>query len=294
MTKMEKKDKSKTSRTQKVGSTDYKGYCSKNVSNSYDGITQCMKDKASDLGGILDNDTEKYKGNRFRFSTKDARDNFNKELEKEKENKKSKKTVNEIISEVINEYLCEALKSPKLRQIASKHGGLGDKYIRHGKSDNWAWTRGGNSDVPLSDITDDMLADESDLDTDEYSNKSANGVVFRDGSTLPFKTPESALNISDELQNKQRDRRLRKGNDGSKEYVPSTNAAYHARHVRDVMNHGRNVNKTGEERAKEFGGNVPKHWREYIQNGKDIINNAKDAYKEFQKDGTFKDKTKRF
>lgn len=315
----------------KNSSAKYDGYNSKTLGNNYDHISQKVKDKITDNGGVMDVKAEKnggqeLKGVRAVFNSKETRDDFNAEIDKmkkqekntkkqsdkkeddapkaktqaelDKENKSKKLNetrINEIITESINSYLSEALKSDKLRRLSKQHGGLGDKFSRHGKSDNWAFTRGGYQDVPLSDITDDMLSDESELDTNEYSNKSSNGVVFQDGSTLPFKDKESALEISDKLQDKQRKRRLSKGNDGSEEYIPSTNSSYHARHVRDVMKHGRNTIKTGLERSKEFGDrNIPKYWRDYIQNGKDVVNNAKQTYQDFKKDGTFNDKTKRF
>lgn len=97
---MEKKDKSKTEKTNTVGSTDYKGYCSKNVSKSYDKITQSIKDKASDLGGTFDNSTDTYDGNRFRFPSKESRNKFNNELDKMKK-KQQKEKIKKIVKEVL-------------------------------------------------------------------------------------------------------------------------------------------------------------------------------------------------
>lgn len=317
----------------KNSSAKYDGYNSKTLGNNYDHISQKVKDKITDNGGVMDVKAEKnggqeLKGVRAVFNSKESRDDFNAEIDKmkkqqkntnkqsdkkeddapkaktqaelDKENKSKKLNetrINEIITESINSYLSEALKSPKLRQIAQKHGGLGKGG--HGESDNMAWTRGGWRDVPLSDITDDMLGDESDIDMNPYSEKSNNGIVFRDGSTLPFKTNQSALDISDDLHDshKQLDRAHSKNHDGAKYFEPSTNGAYHARHMRDVLNHGYGTIKHGKEEAekvKDAGYGARKYWDDYTRSGKEVVDRAKKHYQEFKKDGTFNDKTKRF
>lgn len=106
---MENNDE-KTKRTEVAGSTDYKGYCSKNVSNSYDNIDQNVKDAARDCGGVLDNSTDQYGGNRYRFISKDNRDKFNQKFDKLKKDKKKKKKISEsyinnIVKNILNEYL---------------------------------------------------------------------------------------------------------------------------------------------------------------------------------------------
>ena len=113
--------------------------------------------------------------------------------------------------------------------------------------------------------------------------------MFRDGSTLPFKTNQSALDISDKLHNshKQLDRAQSKSHDGAKYFEPSTNGAYHARHFRDVLNHGYGTIKHGKEEAekdKNAGYGVRKYWNDYIRSGQEVVDRAKKHYQEYKND----------
>lgn len=69
-------------------SSDYEGYHSVNLGDSYDDITQQVKDCISSHNGVLDPRTETYGGNRATFHSEKDRDAFNKALEdKKKKNK---------------------------------------------------------------------------------------------------------------------------------------------------------------------------------------------------------------
>lgn len=283
----------------KNSSAHYQGYNSKSLGTNYDHISQQVRDKITDNGGIMDVKAEKnggqeLKGVRAVFSSKESRDNFNKELDKiknkskqQKEKKKDtikaktqseldKEKINEIISQTIDSYLFENLKSPKLRKLSKLHGGLGNNY--HGKSDNLAYTKGGNVEVPLSDITDDMLGDEI-----EYSDGN-NGVIFRDGTVLPFKDRECTSDIANDLLNKHKERWARKDNDGTKEYISPTNSSALARRMHNSLKFGRNtINQGKEDKSNSL-----------IRNGQNIVDRTKQYFKDTKKDKTLFDKTKRF
>lgn len=301
----------------KNSSAHYKGYNSKSLGTNYDHISQQVRDKITNNGGIMDVKAEKnggqeLKGVRAVFSSKESRDNFNKELDKiknkskqQKEKKKDtikaktqseldKEKINEIISQTIDSYLFENLKSPKLRNFSKLHGGLGSGT--HGQSGNFAFTNDGWSEVPLSDITDDMLSDEI-IDTHSPKRtKSYNGITFRDGTILPFKDKKCALDISDNLQRKQKERRNEKmkNNDGSSYYVSPTEGGHLARTLRQSLGYGYDTVNWAKEKKSEDGDRNQQYWDDFIQHGKNIVNRDKILYQKAKNDKSLENKTKRF
>ena len=252
----------------KESSSDYKGYHSPNLGDCYDDITQTEKDMISDCGGVLDPRTETYGGNRATFPTKEKRDDFNKKLEKYKQAKKNQtkgknnkkddfgkaktqaeldkqnnmkenRINNSVLSE-IRKYLKEDFSSQNLRDLSNQHGGVKGAYV-----DN------GYSQVPLSDITDDMfdptVKKGRKIDNGGYVRNGVafqnqrNGIEFNDGTYAPLKK-SNVKGIVGQNDDKRMERSLNKVGDGTNEYRPSTRRGFLARQARERIKKGYDKN----------------------------------------------------
>jgi len=274
---MEKKDKNRTQTTKSTGDSDYKGYNSIKM-GTYDDLTDDIEQTASEMGGVLDNNAKTYGGQRYKFKTKEQRDKFNNIMKKKQEKKEEKdKKLNEsVINSIIRrsvrtclmEMVNEDLQSPRLRALAKEHGGI------------WhAYTRGGYREVPISDITDDMLGDEVITDK-RYPEEMNHGIRFKDGSVLPFVPYESeggqkVLKIGDSNKKFKDEReygRCNKYNDGSVSYQPRSAKGAVARNARQAMQIGYNTVK--DEDSKDYRHQDSQRRRDAVN----MIQNAKKAH----------------
>lgn len=94
----------------------YDGYNSQSLGDNYDHITDKIKDKVGECGGIIDVNAEKNGGQglngvRAVFNSKESRDKFNREIDKIKKDNKKKKNINEArIDKIVNSQIKSFLK----------------------------------------------------------------------------------------------------------------------------------------------------------------------------------------
>lgn len=189
-------------------------------------------------------------------------------LVKEKQDKENQ--LNEIIRRCVKKVIYESFSSSLLRRIAAQHGGI------------WmAYTRGGNKQVPVSEITDDMF------DTDKvvypygpaYERAVNHGVTFNDESALPFAGYDTeggqkvvALAKSFEPTRSARDNA--KYEDGARYYQPRSYKALRARDIRQAMQTGYNTEK---DETNKYNTNDWAYNRDRHRDAKNMISNAKKA-----------------
>ena len=87
-----------------------------------------------------------------------------------------------IVKESVNKILSEAFKSPKLDAMSKQHGGIynGNNHGKMGELPS-AWV--GGYPFPLSDLTDDMVGDETIENGGGWQDDAIN---FKDGSYVPI------------------------------------------------------------------------------------------------------------
>ena len=245
-------DKNKTQSTSTVGNSDYKGYNSLPF-DGYDDLTDDIESKANSMGGVLDNYSKTYGGQRYKFRTKAERDRFNdyikkqqdKKKELDKQNKMKENRINRIVLSEIKRYLKEDFKSKQLQDLANQHGGVKGAYVDDGYSQ-----------VPMSDITDDMF-DASTIKKGRkidnggyvrngmaYQNQ-RNGIEFNDGYYVPLKK-SNVKDIVAQNDDKITDRMINKVDDGSQKYMPSKRRGFLARQARERIKNGYETNSAAQ------------------------------------------------
>ena len=122
----------------KNSSAKYDGYNSKTLGNNYDHISQKVKDKITDNGGVMDVKAEKnggqeLKGVRAVFNSKESRDDFNAEIDKmKKQQKNTNKQSDKKETNNMTEYLPEGLliNTAENRAAMSSAASLKDAAVR--------------------------------------------------------------------------------------------------------------------------------------------------------------------
>lgn len=140
---------------------------------------------------------------------------FNAKYNKTNENKKMNKKIirltesdlHRIVKESVQRILNESFNSSKLAAIAKEHGGV----VWHG-----GYCRVGNGNnrvrIPIGELTDDMVGtifgdevvDAKDKRYWDENGIDKNGLLFNDGTMLPVKDKEAAINFANKWRGEKR------------------------------------------------------------------------------------------
>ena len=177
-----------------------------------------------------------------------------------------------IIRESVKSILGEAFKSPKLDAMARQHGGI-DKR-------GYGYLNG--YELPISELTDDMIGDETQV-SGPYRNTD-NAVNFKDGTFVPITDRNAALKLQQNFgANASATGRYDTLRDGAKKFYPQTEKGKWARSTRNDIRYSKNLsgqqtpNFTGRDadyRTREWNDTV-KRWGDNEQKRR---NNVRDVY----------------
>ena len=188
-------------------------------------------------------------------------------------------SINRIVKKSVSKVLNEAFKSPKLDAMARQHGGI-DKR-------GYGYLNG--YELPISELTDDMIGDEAQK-LSHYGNAN-NAVNFKDGTSVPITDRRAALKLQQDFDaNADATGRYDNLRDGAKKFYPQTEKGKWARSTRNDIAYSKSLRGqqtpefTGPDadyRAKEWNGKV-KRWSDNEQkrrgNVRDVYN-GEDEYR---------------
>lgn len=185
------------------------------------------------------------------------------------ENRQAKVTesqLKDIIRESVYMVLNEAFKSPKLDAIARQHGGIN----RNG----YGYLNG--YEVPISDLTDDMIGDEAQkLDYYGYAD---NAVNFKDGTSVPIidKEGAGALKQQKYAMNRQRGKYISPR--GEKPVFPKGNFGHALRSDLSTANRLRQSSNPDDVRKYNS------HWKDFEKKARPKIRQAYNGERDLSAD----------
>lgn len=168
-----------------------------------------------------------------------------------------------IVKESVNRILNESFVSKKLEAIAKQHGG-----IETSGGHAWAWVH--NKRVPISQITDDMIADEA-------VNKDLNsGIYFKDGTVLPFTNIDAVRNLTNTFKDNAKAMGRYSSDIADREHVPTTERGKQLKNIRKSLDWANTVASYDE---KPSNRDMKRSWKEYSNRVRPHINDVYGGYR---------------